>query len=224
MQTEYTLVVDSREKDNVKRALDSYNIKYVIQTLKTGDLQITTPEGRVTVERKMMTDFIHSMVSGRLESQMRRLADEPIPGLLLTGSFAEYRRFAKGTGLTIDHVVGAVASCIVKYGLRFVVWIQSVENQPHATGVALTAKLIKKIAEGKLDQIPDRSIKKNEKHPQRELVRMMFGVPINVAETLLENFHTVRKLMDATDDELMSIKGMGHTRVDRMRRLIDGIK
>ncbi len=222
MKHEYTLIIDSREKENVRKALDGYGIQYTIQTLVTGDMEITTPTGTVTVERKQMTDFIQSMMSGRLENQMRRLSEKSIPGLLLTGSFAEYRKYAKSTNLTIDHVLGAVASCVVKYGLRFVVWIQSVENQPHATGVALTAKLIKKIAEGKLDAIPDRSIKKHIENPQRELVRMACGVPTNVAEELLKTFKSFRNIIDARDDELIVVKGMGKTRIARMRMLIDG--
>jgi len=218
----YDLIVDSREKENTLRALDSYGIKYTVKTLITGDLKITTPTGTVTFERKTMTDFIHSLMSGRLENQMRRLSNETIPGLVLTGSFREYQRYAKSTKFTSDHVIGAIASLVVKYGLRFVVWIQSAENQPHATGIAITAKLIKKIAEGKLDEIPDRRIKRTADNPCREIVRILCGVPSNIATELLKEFGSVRGVMDATDENLLSVKGMGKSRVKRMRFLIDG--
>jgi len=221
-EKKYELIVDSREKENTLKALDSYGIKYTIKTLITGDLKITTDTGTVTFERKTMTDFIHSLMSGRLENQMRRLSNETIPGLLLTGSFSEYQRYAKSTKFTTDHVIGAIASLVVKYGLRFVIWIQSAENQPHATGVALTAKLIKKIAEGKLDQIPDRRIKRTEENPCREVVRILCGVPSNVATELLKRFKSVRGVMDASEEELLSVRGMGNSRIKRMRFLIDG--
>ena len=220
-QIDYTLIVDTREKENTLKALNDYNIKYTIDTLQTGDLKIITPEGSVTVERKQMTDFIGSLLSGRLEEQMRRLSKETCPGLLITGSFAEYRQHAKTTKFTMDHVIGAVASCVVKYGLRFVIWIQSVDTQPHATGVALTAKIIKKIAEGKLDNIPDRKLRNYEENPQREIVRILFGVPSNVAQELLNNFKCIRRIMAATDDDLIKIKGMGHTRIAKMRKILE---
>lgn len=223
-QIEYTLIVDSREKENTLNALNAYNIKYTIQTLTTGDFKITVPEGSVTVERKTMPDFIGSLLSGRLEEQMRRLSKEHCPGLVLTGSFAEYRRHAKTTKFTMDHVVGAVASCVVKYGLRFVIWIQSIDNQPHATGVALTAKIIKKIAEGKLDQIPDRKLRNYEDNPQREIVRLLFGVPSNVAQELLNTFKCIRKIMDASNDQLIVVKGMGRTRIAKMRKILEDEK
>jgi len=221
-QTEYTLIVDSREKENVRKALDAFNVNYVIQTLPVGDFQIYTPQGKVTVERKQMGDFISSLMSGRLESQMHRLANEPLPGLLLTGSFAEYRRYAKSTNFTIDHVIGAVASCVVKYGLRFVIWIQSAENQPHATGVQLTAKILKKLAEGKLDQIPDRRLKLSKENPQQDAVRLLCGVPANIAKELLLKFGCIRAIMDATDEQLLEVRGMGHTRIQRLRMLTNG--
>ena len=220
MQDElYTLIVDSREKDNVRKILDSYKVKYKIETLVTGDYMIRTPEGRVTIERKQIGDFIGSLMSGRLENQMRRLADEPCPGLLLTGSFAEYRRFAKGSNFTSDSLIGALASCIVKYGLRFVVWIQSAEDHPHKTGIILTSKLIKKIAEGKLDKIPNRKMKLDITHPQADAVRMMCGIPMDTAIRLINTFGSLRAIMDSSDESLMSVKGMGNTRIARLRML-----
>ena len=219
----YELIVDSREKENTTKALDAYGIHYTRQTLPTGDLKIKTEDGTVIVERKQMTDFIGSLLSGRLEEQMRRLSQEQCPGLVLTGSFAEYRKYAKTTKFTVDHVIGAVASCVVKYGLRFVIWIQSENTQPHAAGIALTAKIMKKIAEGKIDKIPDRKLKKNSIDPQREIIGMMCGVPQNVAANLLEKFGCIRSIMDASDEDLMKVDGMGRTRIAKMRKLLNGI-
>src|SRR3990172_711912 len=215
----YPLIVDSREQENVRKILDGYGIKYTIEALPVGDYEIRTPEGEVTVERKQMTDFIGLLMSGRLEDQMRRLALKPCPILLLTGSFAEYRRYAKTTQFTADQVVGAVASCIVKYGLRSVIWVQSAENQPHATGISLTAKLLRKISEGKLDQIPDRKLKRGSGSPQRELVHLICGIPSDVAQGLLDKFITVRAILNASEDELLSVKGMGKTRILKMKKL-----
>jgi|GEM_PF-2681678 len=216
----YDLIVDSREKINTFEALKAYNIQYTIEALPVGDLKVTTPDGSVVIERKQMTDFIGSLLSGRLEEQARKLANEKCPGLILTGSFQEYRQHAKTTKLTTDHVIGAIASLVVKYGLRFVIWIQSAENKPHATGIAVAAKIAKKIAEGKLDQIPDRRLKKKTDNPQREIVSLICGVPCVVAENLLKKFGCIRAIMDAKDEELLEVDGMGKIRIAKMRRLL----
>jgi len=220
----YTLTVDTREKENVRKILDSYGIKYNLATLQTGDYEIATPDGTVTLERKQMTDFIGSLMSGRLEEQMRRLANKKCPMLLLTGSFDEYRRYAKTTRFTADQVVGAVASLIVKYGLRCVVWVGK-DNQPHAAGLALAVKIMKKIAEGKIDEIPPRKLKPRDgSTAQEELIHLICGVPINVSKGLLQKFNNVRGILDAKDEDLLMVHGMGNTRIAKMRRLLGDIK
>lgn len=221
---QYPLVVDSREQSNVTAILDSYGIKYTRAMLPTGDFEITTPEGEVTLERKTMTDFIGSLMTGRLEEQMRRLALKPCPMLLLTGSFEDYRRYAKTTKFTADQVVGAVASCIVKYGLRGVFWVQKEHNDPHSTGISLACKIIRKVSEGKLDQIPDRKLKDTKIYPQRELIGLICGVPSPVSEALLTHFGCVRAILDAKDEDLLKVKGMGETRIKKMRKLLGDIK
>lgn len=224
-KVDYDLVVDSREQNNVRKVLDQYGIKYKLRTLDTGDYLIKNKEGHeVLLERKQMTDFISSMMDGRLESQMRRMSQHPMPMLLLTGSFAEYRKYAKTTKLTADHVIGAVASCVVKYGLRCVMWVQSADNKPHATGVVLATRVMKKISEGKLDKIPPRKIKGKHSLPQVEILHILCGIPVNVAEELLTKFGSVRSVIDGNDEDLLTVRGMGRTRLLKMRKLLGDIE
>jgi len=224
MDEEPQLIVDSREKENVRKILDSYGIKYKIEALPVGDYVIRTPDGEVTVERKTMTDFIGSLFSGRLEEQMRKLSEKKCPILLITGNFEEYRRHAKTTKFTADQVIGAIASCIVKYGLRSTIWIQGGHTMPHATGIALCTKLIRKIADGKLDQIPPRRLKPRDgASDQEEMLHLICGVPIDVSKNLLYKFKTVRATLNANDEDLLSVKGMGRTRIKKMRCLLGDI-
>ena len=143
--------------------------------------------------------------------------------LLLTGSFDEYRRYAKTTRFTADQVVGAVASLIVKYGLRCVVWVGK-DTQPHAAGIALATKIMKKVAEGKIDDIPPRKLKPRDgSTAQEELIHLICGIPINVSKELLKTFKNVRGVLDAKDEALLQVHGMGHTRIQKMRKLLGDI-
>jgi len=217
---EYKLIVDSREKSNATDVLDKAGIAYTKEALITGDYMIRVPEGEITVERKQMTDFIGSLMSGRLEDQLRRLSEHKVPILVITGSFSDYKRFAKFKHFSQSHVEGAIASCIVKFGLRSVIWIQSAKDDPHGTGIKITASMLKKISEGKIDKIPDRKLKRfKTESPALDIVRMMCGVSGVTGKRLLDEFGCIKGIINATDDELLKVKGMGRTRINKLRKV-----
>jgi len=219
---DYELIVDSREQDNVRKVLDKEGIVYKIEALETGDFQIRVPEGEITVERKQMTDFIGSLMSGRLEEQLRRLSEHAVPGLVITGSFSDYSRYAKHKYFTEDHVIGAVASCVVKFGLRFVIWVQSEKDNPHSAGIKLTTKILKKISEGKIDKIPDRKLKRfKTDEPALDVIRMMCGISGETAKRLLKDFGCIKGIINASDEDLLKVKGMGRTRIAKLRRVCE---
>lgn len=218
------IIVDSREKESIRKILDSYGVSYKIETLITGDYEVRTKEGDVTVERKTVTDFIGSLMSGRLEQQMRRLSEKNCPMLLITGSFNDYLKYAKDSHFTQDQMIGAIASCIVKYGLRSVIWIQRSDSNPHHTGLGLLSKLLMKMKEGKLDKIPDRRLKARDGNEQRQLIGLICGVPSNVSQKLLDYFGSPKAILMAEDEDLLKVKGMGKTRVLKMRKLLGDLK
>jgi Fanconi anemia group M protein len=215
------IIVDTREQDNVTKMLEKLGVDYTRETLTTGDYLAFDNDGnKVTMERKTVPDFVGSLMSGRLEQQMRRLADESCPILLLTGSFSEYKKFAKFSKFTVDQLHGAIASCVVKYGLRSVIWVQNSKDRPHTNGLGIGCKILAKISEGKLDKIPPRRIKRRGNTAQIEVIHILFGVPVNVAEQLLVKFGTIRAILNATDKELLEVKGMGMSRTKNMRKLL----
>jgi len=217
----YELTVDSREQSNVTKMLDKLGIKYKRESLLTGDYQMTDKDGtKVTMERKTVPDLVGSLMSGRLEEQMRRLANEACPMLLITGSFSEYKKFARFSKFTVGQLHGAIASCIVKYGLRCVIWVESASDHPHSTGLGIGCKILAKVSEGKLDQIPARKIKRRGNTDQIEVIHILFGIPVNVADEMMKKFGTIRNILDCNDEDLMSVKGMGKSRVSKMRKLL----
>ena len=221
---EYKLVVDSREQDNVTKMLDNLGVVYTRETLETGDYQMFTEDGfEVIMERKTVPDLIGSLMSGRLEEQMRRLSEKPCPMLLVTGSFKDYKRFAKFSKFTAEQLQGAIASCIVKYGLRCVIWIMAADDHPNATGLGIGIKVLKKISEGKLDKIPPRRIKKRGNLAQIEIIHILFGIPVNTAEVMLKEIGNIRNILNAEDEDLLKIRGMGKARVLKMRKLLGDI-
>ena len=208
------IIVDSREKKKQQNLLRNQGLEFTVKALPCGDYAALCDDGKVTIERKAISDFLQSLLSGRLEDQLKRLAHEPVPILLVTGSFKEVQKFYKKSKITEEHVHGAIASAVVRFGLRSVIWIQD--------GYADATKILKKIAEGKLDQIKDRRIKRTE-NPQREVVKLLLNVPTDVAQNLLDRFATVRCIINANDEELLKVPGIGSSRLQRIRFMLDNV-
>ena len=89
------IVVDSREKVKQRTLLKHNGIEFTVKALSCGDYAAYADDGKVTIERKAISDFMQSLLSGRLEDQLKRLASEPIPILLITGSYKEVEKYYK---------------------------------------------------------------------------------------------------------------------------------
>lgn len=216
------IIVDSREKKKQQNLLRNQGLEFTVKALPCGDYAALCDDGKVTIERKAISDFLQSLLSGRLEDQLKRLANEPVPILLVTGSFKEVQKFYKKSKITEEHVHGALASAVVRFGLRSVIWIQDGYADSHDDGLIIATKILKKIAEGKLDQIKDRRIKRTE-NPQREVVKLLLNVPTDVAQNLLDRFSTVRCIINANDEELLKVPGIGSSRLQRIRFMLDNV-
>ncbi len=217
------IIIDSREKVHIRKVLSKAGIVYGVEAMKVGDYKAVTPSGTVTIERKTMSDLFSSIMDGRFETQMAKLSQENLPILLITGDFKELYRFYKSTARINEQTVhGIIASALVRYGLRSVIWIQAIDGDPHKDGLILAGKVLKKIAEGKLDQIPDRRIETKTK-PQEELLKHILNIPKNVAINLLSKFGSVRGVLNAQDDQLKQVKGVGPARLKRMKTMLDEI-
>ena len=214
------IIVDSREKPHIRKYLDNAGITYEVEAMKTGDYRIITDTGDAVIERKSIGDFLSSMFSGRLDEQLSRLSRENIPILLLTGTFSEIKQYFKKGKIKEDIIQGQIASAIVRYGLRSVIWIQNIEGDPHEDGLVIAVKLLQKIAEHKLDKIPSRKVRKPD-NPHIIFVRQVFGVPSEVAERLLFRFGTVRNLLSASPEQLKMIKGVGPMKTKRLYYILD---
>ena len=68
------IVIDSREKNiDIREYLLKQNLNVTVDKLDTGDIMILGSENFL-IERKTEMDFIGSLTSGRLFTQMRNLA------------------------------------------------------------------------------------------------------------------------------------------------------
>ena len=207
------IYVDTREPKAYYEYLKHCGFDVERVTLDTGDYVC----GPVVVERKSMQDFIHSIVDQRIHLQAQRLSEHPVPILLITGKYSDIPHFGQSLGVTPDQITGEIASLVVRYGLRSVIW-----TYDDLEGVIIAAKICKKVAEGKLD-IP--RIVRKAKHDDMRVSALVNLLRINrrLAQNLLRKFKTVRRVIEATDDELMTVEGIGVITVRKIRSILDEV-
>lgn len=211
--------MDTREQYEEELYFKRHNIEYTREALSCGDYAAEDNHGnRVVIERKEIKDYISSLFEGRLDDQMLRLSQEDCPILFISGELDEYYESVPGESkFTVDQFYGSLSACIIRYGLRCVVWNQC--DCSHEEILGQIVKVLEQVTKGNIDKIPKR--KKREFNDQIGFVRELTGCPQDTAIELLKYYGTVRKIIEAPVDDLKSFKGMGPKRLMRLKRLLD---
>ena len=178
------------------------------------------PKHRVVIERKNIGDLVSSYIGGRLKSQFSRMSKEPFPILLVTGTIKDLR--GKLPFKPDERLVEKVlAEAIIRYGFRSVIWIVGGFSNPAKEGLLFAVNALKELTNGNMDVIPDQKVIRMG-DPMIDSVKAMFGVPSHVAASLLTKFKNLRGIIDASNNDLLSVEGVGLTRVKRIRNILDG--
>ncbi|MDE1811006.1 MAG: hypothetical protein KGH66_03125 [Candidatus Micrarchaeota archaeon] len=191
------VIVDQRERNQELIALlESNGLEVRLDTLPVGDYAISD---RVCVERKTISDFESSMMSGRLFDQIDRLKRAyAFPILILEGEYEDFRLKSKV-------INGAIASLYIDHGI----------NIMHSHGERNTAEMIAGLAKHESDGKPNEPSAKGSARSlsqadfQEHVVGNLPGVGPKLARALLERFGSIRAIADAGIEELMEVEKVG---------------
>lgn len=200
------IYVDVRERRSlVPQQLEKLGVKVVYTELEVGDYIV----GEVGVERKEIGDFVGSLVSGRLDNELYNLSyNFDLSYLIVEGYVSEvllYRRIKRWA--YISKLVG----CSLKRapeGKSGQIITVNVET-PFDTALFLKA-LDEKITRGEEFRLPVlRKAHMNEEERAMAVLMALPGVGEKRARLLLERFGSVRNVLNASVEELSSVKGLG---------------
>lgn len=217
-----TIQLDHREPESLRALLADHPLITVESvSLDLGDIAIEDREGnRLIIERKRCdtsapkTDFEVSIQNdGRLFDQSERLKMEVgasdkqiIPVILLEGDV-----YGNSATMLCQQIDGALSflSAIQR------VSVLPVYNQNHAA--YMIAKLATHFMDGLYTPVSLHKAKpKAIFEQQKYALEALPGVSSKVAETLLEHFGSVRKVMSASKKDLLAVNGMGPKRVEAL--------
>lgn len=216
------IVVDVYEPKVFVKKLELLGHEVCVEKLEAGDYLI----GKCVFERKSVADFVQSMrgwagrVGGRLFDQMDKLytfaeRKELVPFLMIHGDFGQLRQEMSRYGeLNVNAVFGAIASVVVRYNINVV----STLGEDEMLFVML--KIAEKVEEGKLGLPKRKSLRLV--HPDRRVAHVanVLAISPKLAERLLQHFGGLRGILLASDEELLSIPGVGPILLSKIRALL----
>jgi len=204
------IVVDHREyRSNVVRNLAVKGTFVEPQQLDVGDYVLSS---RIGVERKNVDDFLESLIDGKLFKQMARLRDSySRPVLILEGENLLTRR-------NINHnaIFGSLASITVDFGIPVLTTKDASETADLLKVIAMREQREDKKAVAVRGEKTQMSVRER----QQFIIEGLPNVSAVIAKRLLSHFGSVRDIANATEEELLEVKGVGKNIANDIIRLL----
>jgi Fanconi anemia group M protein len=168
---------------------------------------------RVAVERKKSSDFLQSMIDGRLFKQLSNMKENfEISIMIIEGE----ELFDENRKIHPNAIRGALASIAVDYNIP-IIWTKS--------ALEIAEQLFMIAKREQLDEKRSIAIrgKRRVLSPNQEQEFLIAGLPgISTVNTkrLLKHFGSPEKVFAAPESELMKVEGIGEIMAKRIRTIL----
>lgn len=191
------IIADYREKNSlVISELLSLGLDIRIQELKTADYVVNG----VVIERKTFSDFLSSMINRRLLKQLRALSEYEERILIIEGSGEEGLYSDSGQYQIHPNAIRGFLISIILKNKTPILFTKDYKD---------TAMFISLLAKKKEKEISLRGDKKplNKKEQMTFILESFPGIGPKTSRKLLEEFRSIKNIINASEDELKKIIG-----------------
>lgn len=198
------IVADYRERE-VSDILRNLDALVNPMNLSMGDFICSE---RVAVERKTHSDFIASIIDGRLFDQSKNLLEnfEKVVIIVEGSSDRQVNENAYRAALAkvLTDGVSIVSTKSPMETAKTIYWIANKEqSDKNSSPIFKTGKK------------PE-----DEKKLKQEIIASLPGVSKVLSQRLLENFGTIEKVFSASEEELLLIKGLRKSTAKKIKRVL----
>ena len=189
------ITIDYREKNSlVASELVKLGLEIEFKELKVADYIVQN----VAIERKTVSDFVSSMLNKRLINQIEELKQYENKLLIIEG-VDEQELYPENNSLNPNSVRGFLLSILLKHKIP-VLMTQNYKD---------TAQFINRIARKKEQEMGIRANKKslNKKEQLQFIIEGFPGIGPKTARKLLKKFKTIKKIVNASEEELKEVLG-----------------
>lgn len=199
-------IVDNREKRSIiPSKLEKFGLEIQFADLPVGDYLI---DGTLCVERKEINDYITSLTSGHLHTQLYNLSTNfDVSYLIVEGIISEVLMYRK---IKREAYLSSLAGASLKRSPKGKQGIVQIINLETAFDTALFLKSLKNKLEDKEPRLPKLSrVKWGTKDQLVFIVSSLPGIGELRAKRLLEHFGDLRSLVNADIDDIAEVQGIG---------------
>jgi ERCC4-related helicase/DNA uptake protein ComE-like DNA-binding protein len=213
------IIVDSRESSSlIPKLLKQHGAQLISKELEVGDYILSN---RLVVERKTYSDFVSSIIDGRLfqpsspgqNSQLARLSQQKLPLILIQQETDQIER-----QIHVNSLMGAISSIILDFQIPIVFTHSDSET------AALLYQLAKREQGDTTPEISLPTVSKKEQNIREIQMFMLATIPgINTtkAKNLLDKFQTIQAIATADLEELMAVPQIGKKLAKRVQTVLN---
>ena len=209
---EIVVYVDSRERNcSVPKMLEELGCTVVEKQLETGDY---IPGKEIAVERKTVSDFLSSLVDGRLSKQLLNMTESyERPVVILEGNHNE---LFTSRNIHKNAVIGMLTSIALNYQVPILFTNSESETAQYIYVVA------KREQAGKGTDVRLRLGRKglSLEEQQRFVVESLPLIGPQMAKKLLKHFGSVKGIVNAQSKEMQEIENMGQKKAKLVRNVL----
>lgn len=169
---------------------------------------------RVAVEYKSRSDFVDSIVDGRLLQQLKEMkAQYQIPVVMIEGEEDWYSL----RNVHPNAIRGMIATIAVSYQIPLVY----TSNQKESAAFLLA--IAKREQEERKETFTPHAEKKvmSLKEQQEYLISALPGIGMSLAKPLLRQFKTVKGIINASAEELEQVEKIGEKKAAAIRDVVE---
>jgi len=203
------ILIDYREKNSlIPSELIDLGLETEFKDLKVADYIVRG----VAVERKTVSDFVSSMINGRLLKQLEEISQYKDRLLIVEGTDDQelYTDSEDWAGMHPNSIRGFLLSILLKYKIP-IIFTKNYED---------TAKFLSVLSKRKSREIPLNVKKKtlNKKEQIQFTIESFSGIGPKTAKKLLKEFKTINNIINASEEELKEVIGK---KAESMKRIIE---
>ncbi|MEM2915812.1 MAG: DEAD/DEAH box helicase [Candidatus Woesearchaeota archaeon] len=203
---------DYREKGSgVLKELVNLGVSLKLEMLQVADYVLSP---RCAVEFKTVEDFAQSIIDGRLLEQLKQIKqhyDRPV--IIVEGS----QDLFKVRNIHPNAIRGMLATIAVSYGIPIIYTKDAKDTAAQLLAIARREQEFQKETFQPHAEKPAATLQEQQEY----IVSSLPNVGLNLAKELLKHFKSVKGIVNASEEELKKVEGIGEKKAKSIKDAVE---